>query len=383
MSQLPPSKPADLKVAIVHYWLVGMRGGEKVLEALCEMFPRATIYTHVCDPAKISAPLRRHRIELTRIGRLPFATRLYQSYLPLMPRALEELDLSGYDLVLSSEAGPAKGVIAPPGVPHLCYCHSPMRYIWDQYHVYRAGAGVLTRAAMPLLAHRMRIWDVTSAARVDDFIANSAHVAKRIEKYWRRPATVVHPPVDLPEPFAPKDPEAFYLLAGELASYKRPELAVAAFTRMGKPLVVAGGPASAERHLRKIAGPTISFRGRVDDATFRDLMARCKALIFPGEEDFGMIPVEVMGAGRPVIALGRGGALETGVPGETGLFFDAPTVESLVAAVTQFEAQGLDRLDPAALRAHAAQFDRAAFQRGIAARLERFGLSWAPPARAS
>ncbi|MEM8842496.1 MAG: glycosyltransferase, partial [Pseudomonadota bacterium] len=253
MSHLSSSQTRPLNVAIVHYWLVGMRGGEKVLEALCEMFPQATIYTHALDRDRISPALLKHKIVLTRVGRLPFATRLYQSYLPFMPRALEEIDLSGYDLVLSSESGPAKGVIAPPGVPHLCYCHSPMRYIWDQYHVYRDGAGALTRLVMPHLAHRLRMWDVTSAARVDDFVANSAHVAKRIEAYWRRTATVVHPPVDLPAEFAPQPPGDFYLLAGELASYKRPDLAVAAFTRMGKKLVIVGGPEKAEKQLRKIA----------------------------------------------------------------------------------------------------------------------------------
>lgn len=378
MSHLSSSQTRPLNVAIVHYWLVGMRGGEKVLEALCEMFPQATIYTHALDRDRISPALLKHKIVLTRVGRLPFATRLYQSYLPFMPRALEEIDLSGYDLVLSSESGPAKGVIAPPGVPHLCYCHSPMRYIWDQYHVYRDGAGALTRLVMPHLAHRLRMWDVTSAARVDDFVANSAHVAKRIEAYWRRTATVVHPPVDLPAEFAPQPPGDFYLLAGELASYKRPDLAVAAFTRMGKKLVIVGGPEKAEKQLRKIAGPTISFRGRVDDATLHALMATCRALVFPGEEDFGMIPVEVMGRGRPVIAYGRGGARETVVDGETGLLFPEASVDGLISAVARFEAEGLETRDPADLRAHAARFSKAAFQSGIAERLATFGIDWAP-----
>lgn len=383
MPHPPPSTVQTPRVAIIHYWLVGMRGGEKVLEALCDMFPDATIYTHALDRDRISPALRKHRIEVTRVGHMPGAARLYKSYLPLMPRALEEIDLSGYDLVLSSESGPAKGVIAPPGVPHICYCHSPMRYIWDQYHVYRAGTGVLQRAVMPHLAHRMRIWDVTSAARVDDFVANSAHVARRIEKYWRRTATVVHPPVEIPAQQQPTAPGDFYLLAGELATYKRPEAAVEAFTRMGKNLVVVGGPEKAATQLRKRAGPTVSFRGRVDDATLHDLMASCRALVFPGEEDFGMIPVEVMGRGRPVIALGRGGACETVLHGKTGLLYDDPSSDGLIQAVTEFEAQKLDVLDPSVLHAQAARFSKQAFQSGIAQRLAAFSIDWHPPSSPS
>ena len=176
------------RVALIHYWLVGMRGGEKVLEALCRIYPQADIFTHVHDPAAMSDTIRAHRVTETYVGRLPFAKRMYQSYLPLMPGALEALDLTGYELVISSEAGPAKGVIVPPDAFHLCYVHSPMRYLWDQYNVYRDGAGPLTRAAMPLLAPRLRMWDVTSAARVDHFLANSTHVANRVNKYWPCPS---------------------------------------------------------------------------------------------------------------------------------------------------------------------------------------------------
>lgn len=181
------------RVALIHYWLIGMRGGEKVLEALCRIYPQADIFTHVHDPAAMSDTIRAHRVTETYVGRLPFAKRMYQSYLPLMPGALEALDLTGYELVISSEAGPAKGVIVPPDAFHLCYVHSPMRYLWDQYKVYRDGAGPLTRAAMPLLAPRLRMWDVTSAARVDHFVANSTHVANRVNKYWRRDSDVVFP----------------------------------------------------------------------------------------------------------------------------------------------------------------------------------------------
>ncbi len=363
------------RVALIHYWLVGMRGGEKVLEALCRMFPQADIFTHVVVPERISPALRRHAIYQTRVGRLPFAPRLYQKYLPLMPRALEELDLSGYDLVISSESGPAKGVIAPPNAPHLCYCHSPMRYLWDQYTLYLNGAGGLTRLMMPHLAHPLRQWDVTSAARVDGFVANSAFVARRIEKYWRRGADVVHPPVAVQE-FAPipaAERGDYYLWVGELTHYKRPDIAVEAFRRLGLPFKMLGGPDKLAKALARQAGPRTQILGKRPFAELKALMAGCKALIFPGEEDFGMVPVEAMASGRPVIALGRGGALETVVEGETGLFFHDQSVEALVDAVERFEASGLGRDCTAACVARAADFSEERFVAGIRASLARIG----------
>jgi len=365
------------RVAIIHYWLVGMRGGEKVLEALLRMFPQADIFTHAYDPASVSELIRSKKVTTTSIGKLPFATKLYQKYLPLMPRALEEIDLTGYDLVLSSESGPAKGVIAPPDTPHICYCHSPMRYLWDQYHVYRDSAGLLSRAMLPRLAHRLRGWDVTSAARVDHFIANSTHVAARIEKYWRRDASVVHPPVRV-EDFAPVAPDErgdFYLWVGELAPYKRADLAVEAFNTLGKPLYIIGGPKSAAKKLAAQASDNVRLLGKLPFEEMRSYMARAKALIFPGEEDFGLVPVESMAAGRPVIAYGRGGALDTVIDRETGLLFREQSAEAIVAAVETFEAEGLDRLDPADLVRHARKFDEATFRRGMAQVLRGHGIT--------
>lgn len=365
------------RVAIIHYWLVGMRGGEKVLESLLRMFPEADIYTHVYDPKSVSPLIRSRRVFTTSIARLPFATRLYQKYLPLMPRALEEIDLTGYDLVISSEAGPAKGVIAPPEALHLCYCHSPMRYLWDQYHVYRNDAGLLTRAMLPHMAHGLRSWDVTSAARVDRFAANSTHVARRIAKYWRREASVVHPPVAVDD-FAPipaAERGGFYLWAGELAPYKRPDIAVEAFTRMNKPLFVIGGPGKAERALAARAGENVRFLGRVPFDKLKAYLASCRALIFPGEEDFGIVPVEAMASGRPVIAYGRGGALDTVRDRQTGLLFDSQSADALIDAVETFEREGLEHLDPKALVRHARRFDEANFQSGILAELEAHGLA--------
>jgi glycosyltransferase involved in cell wall biosynthesis len=367
---------ATMRVAIIHYWLVGMRGGEKVLEALLDMFPQAEIFTHVYVPDKVSNKIRARKVHTTSISRLPMASRFYQKYLPLMPRALEEIDLSGFDLVISSEAGPAKGVITPPGSVHLCYCHSPMRYIWDQYHVYRAGAGMLTRAAMPRMAGKLRMWDVVSAARVDGFAANSHHVADRITKYWRRESQVVHPPVDVAafSPVKPADRGEFYLWAGELAPYKRPDIAVEAFTRLGIPLMVIGGPGKAERALARKAGPNVRFLGHVSSDKFRRYLASCKALIFPGEEDFGIVPVEAMAAGRPVIAYGRGGALDTVIDGKTGLLFRDQSVDGLVGAVKRFESEGLEHLDPGALATYAQRFDQTRFRAGMARLLESHGI---------
>lgn len=371
------SKRNLMKVALIHYWLVGMRGGEKVLEELCRIFPHATIFTHVCDREALSPTLRGMKIVETSIARLPMARRLYPSYLPFMPRALEGIDLSGFDLVISSEAGPAKGVIAPPDALHLCYCHSPMRYIWDQYHIYRSEANIVTRTVMPFLAHGLRQWDVTSAARVDGFIANSSHVARRINKYWRRETSVVHPPVDVARfTVAEAEPDDYYLWVGELASYKRPDIAIRAFAELDRRLLVVGGPDKARRKLEAVKGPPTEFLGAVSQERLAELMRNCRALIYPGEEDFGIIPVEVMASGRPVIAFGRGGACETVVDRKTGLLFDDQSPEGLVEAVKTFEAEGLHTLDPIALRQHAMQFAPSVFRDGILSELSAHGIHW-------
>ncbi|HZS83357.1 MAG TPA: glycosyltransferase [Stellaceae bacterium] len=326
-----------MRVAIVHYWLVGMRGGEKVLEALCETFPDADIFTHVYVPSKISDTIKAHRIRTTFIAKLPMASRLYQKYLPLMPMALEQLDLSAYDLVISSESGPAKGVITRPDALHVCYCHTPMRYLWNSYHAYKSAANPATRLLMLTLMHRLRLWDLASAARVDYFIANSENVASRIRKYYRRSAKVIYPPVDTQQIQATRDePGDFYLHVGQLVRYKRTEIAIAAFNRMKKRLVVIG-QGEEFRNLKKIAGPTVEMIGWQDGESLSAYYARCRALIFVADEDFGIVPVEAMSAGRPVIALRQGGALETVIPGETGIFFEEQTVEALSEAVARFE----------------------------------------------
>lgn len=349
-----------MKVAIIHYWLVGMRGGEKVLEALCELYPDAVIYTHVVDRSKLTAKILSHRIITTFIARLPGAVKNYQKYLPLMPLALEQLDLSDYDLVISSESGPAKGVITRPGSLHICYCHSPMRYIWDQYPLYLNRAGTLVRALFPFLAHRLRIWDVTSAARVDLFVANSNSIAARIKKFYRRDAVVIHPPCEIALSEVVQKDAGYYLMAGQLVGYKRPDLAVAAFNKMGKRLVVAGEGEELQ-NLKKLAASNVEFVGRVSDEELRMQYAGCEALIFPGEEDFGIVPVEAMSFGKPVIAFGRGGALDTVIEGETGVFFESANIEAICHAVEKYE-RTKESFHSDVIKNHALKFSKHSFK---------------------
>lgn len=373
-----------MRVALVHYWLVSMRGGERVLESLCRMFPDADIYTHVVDRSRISKLLASHRITETFIGKLPFAKRWYQKYLPLMPWALEALDLTDYDLIISNESGPAKGIVPPPDGVHLSYVCSPMRYIWDKYHVYRKAAGPLTRLAMLPIAHRLRLWDTASAARVDHFIADSTFVAQRIAKFWRREADVVFPPVavDQFQPAAADDLQDYYLWAGELVSYKRPDLAIEAFRRNGRRLIVIGDGAELAA-LKRIATPNITFLGKVGFADLKRHMSCCRALIFPGDEDFGIVPVEVQASGRPVIAYGRGGVLDTVIDGETGILYREAGPEGLMAAVERFEASDLVRGATAACVTNASRFTEAAFQEGVRAALTQCGITWTPPVSVS
>jgi glycosyltransferase involved in cell wall biosynthesis len=349
-----------MKVAIVHYWLVGMRGGEKVVEALCEMYPQAEIFTHVVDPEAISDTLRRHTIHTSFIQRLPRARSWYQRYLPLMPLALEQLDLRGFDLVISSESGPAKGVLTDAGTLHVCYCHTPMRYLWDMYQDYLHETGKLTRFAMRPLTHYLRMWDLASSFRVDHFIANSGYVARRIAKHYRRDADVVHPPAEVDDFMLSDHVEDYYLMVGQLVGYKRTDLAVEAFNRMGKPLVVIGEGEQLER-LRKIAAPNVRLLGRQPFAAIREHYAKCRALIFPGIEDFGIVPVEAMASGRPVIAYRAGGALESVIENETGLFFDRQDADAIIKAVEDYEARA-DSFIPEAIRQHAEKFRKTRFK---------------------
>jgi glycosyltransferase involved in cell wall biosynthesis len=354
-----------MRAAIVHYWLLNWRGGEKVVDALCRLLPEADIFTLFCDPAVLSPGIRKHRIFISPLNRF---RRWYRSLLPLMPMALESFDLRGYDLIVSSESGPAKGIIAPSTARHVCYCHTPMRYLWDLYPAYRSEftRSRLRRALMMPLANYLRLWDFASAARVDQFVANSRNTQNRIWKTYRREAEIIYPPVDV-ESFYWKPARGYYLIVSELVPYKRIDMAVRLFAKTGRKLVVAGaGPEY--RRLKSIAGPDIEFAGRVSDQDLRELYAGCRALLMPGEEDFGMTAVEAVASGKPVVALGRGGVLEA-VPSSDplgGIFYPSETEEDLAAALQRFESLEA-RIRPDELQRYAQRFSESEFSRRMAA----------------
>lgn len=323
--------------AIVHYWLVADRGGELVLRQLLQHHPDADLYTHVYDPIEIRAIIGDRPLPLTTsIAKLPFAKRLYPLYTPLMPSALEHLDMAAYDLIISCEAGPSKWVIPAPNARHICYIHSPMRYLWDQRHLYRNKVPALGRPLFDVVTDRMRMQDVISSTRVDQFVANSTFVAKRVEKYYRREARVIHPPVATADIPLPQPHDDFYLLAGQLVSYKSTRLAVDACSKLGRKLVVVGdGPE--RKYVEQNVGPNLVYMGRVDRPTLVKLFSSCRALIFPGVEDFGIIPVEVLAAGRPVIGYAKGGILDTVEHGHTGWLYTHTGVDGVVTAIQDFE----------------------------------------------
>jgi glycosyltransferase involved in cell wall biosynthesis len=362
----------DCRVALVHYWLVRRRGGERVLEALAELFPQADIFTLIMDPKSLGGTLPGRKIYTSFLQRLPGIHRHYQKLLPLVPLALESFNLQGYDLVISSESGPAKGVITGSRTCHICYCHTPMRYLWDMYFDYRdsAGGGALGRLGFSVVSHYLRLWDHASASRVDHFVANSHNVAARIWKTYRRSAEVIYPPVEVDEFCAVDQPGEFYLFVGQLLPYKRADLAIEACNQLGRRLFVIGEGDELNR-LQSIAGPTVTILGWQSLEVIRDYYRRCRALLFPGEEDFGLTAVEAQASGRPVIAFGRGGALES-VRGyfandwpsftePTGVFFEEDSVKSLTAAILEFE-RNEERFSPMAIRKHAERFSAKRFR---------------------
>ncbi len=351
-----------MRSAIVHYWLLNMRGGEKVVEALCRLLPDADVFTLFYDPERVSPAIREHPVRASFLQPL---RKHYRSLLPLMPMALEGFDLREYDLVVSSESGPAKGVITSSTTRHVCYCHTPMRYLWDLYPAYRNEwtRNRVKRALMAPLANYLRLWDYASAARVDEFVANSENVRRRIWKTYRRESRVIRPPVSV-ETFYWAPAEDYYLMVGELVAYKRVDAAVRAFGRNGRPLRIVGdGPEY--KSLKQAASSNIEFCGHVSDEDLRDLYSRCCALLAPGEEDFGMTMVEALASGKPVIAWARGGALEI-VPEFGGLLYaESDGLEQAIEHWGELE----DQVDPLALQAYAAQFSEAEFARQMRALL--------------
>ncbi len=350
-----------MKVAIVHYWLVTMRGGEKVLEELCKLYPQADIYTNVYNPDKISDVIKSHKIFTTRINKLPLAKKLYQKYMPLMPNALMDLDLTGYDLIISSESGPAKGVCPSPNAYHVCYCHTPMRYLWDMYHEYFRKSNPLVKFFMKKMIPGLRQWDVMSSNLVDHFVANSHYVAARIKRYYNRDCDIVFPPCAIEKYLDnPRTPEDFYLFFGQLVGYKRADLAIEACIKANKKLVVIGDGKSKDAKKYEATG-LVTFTGRVSDEKIKEYLSKAKALLFPGIEDFGIIPVEANAAGCPVLAYKDGGALDSIKENETGLFFEEQTVESLVDCINRFEAQQSNFTDRSKYTAHVQQFSNENF----------------------
>jgi glycosyltransferase involved in cell wall biosynthesis len=347
-----------MKVALVHDWLTGMRGGEQVLDALCELFPDADLHTLLHRPGSVSPRIEQRRIETSFVQHLPFAARQYRRYLPLFPWAVSRFTFDRYDLVISSSHCAAKAAVAPPGVRHICYCHSPMRYAWDQFDAYfgpeRVGRLASRWVYRPLLT-RLARWDAATAVRVDRFVANSTHVAGRIRRYYNRGATVVYPPVDTTffHPDA-STPDSHVLIVSALVPYKRIDLALDACARAGVPLRIVGdGPERAR--LERRASPLVTFLGQQSGESLREEYRRARAVLLPGEEDFGIVPVEAQACGTPVVALARGGALETVVDGETGVLFGTATPDSLADALERVSRLRVDR---ARLRCHAARFSR-------------------------
>jgi len=371
----------DLRVAIVHYWFVGRAGGERVVEALAEVFPQADLYALVADRSVLAPALQSRKLTASFLQRLPGAKKFHRHFFFLQPFALEQFDLREYDLVISSESGPAKGVITSSRTCHVCYCHSPMRYIWEMYPEYRRSMGRIVGPIFALTSHYMRLWDYAAAGRVDYFVANSKFVAARIRKYYGRDSRVIYPPVDAAKGSISRSVGNNYIVAGRLVDYKRADLAVRACMELGRNLKVIGdGPEYGK--LRRMAGPAVEFLGRVSDEELREHLAGARALLFPGEEDFGIVPVEAQSCGRPVIAYASGGALETvrgALPGgpavenPTGVFFGEQSPSSLARAILQFEAQQ-DRFLPEQIRQHSLQFDAAVF-RSRAEEFFRFAVS--------
>lgn len=352
-----------MKIALAHEWLNNMGGSENVVINFKGVYKDAPIYTTVYRPENLAPELQNIDVRTTFLQKFKSARRNHQKFLPLMPIAWEQLDFNEYDIVLSSSHSCAKGIVTPPSTMHVCYCHSPMRYAWEFYWEYieREKVGKLKRLIIPFIMNYIRTWDAISANRVDYFIANSQNVAKRIWKHYRREADVIHPPVKGSYFDIADSDEDYYLIVSRLVGYKRVDLAVQAFNELGLPLVIIGNGPQYE-YIKSIAKSNITLLGRQPDAVIKEYYSKCRAFIFPGEEDFGITPLEAQASGRPVIAYGRGGALETVIGGDTGLFFPEQTVESLKDAVTKFEGMEFDKYK---IRQHALKFDESVFRAKI------------------
>ncbi len=355
-----------MKVALVHDWLNGMRGGEKILEVLAEIFPEAHVFTLIYEPEKISATINKLPVHTSFIQSLPGGRRYYRYYLPLFPKAVERFNLGGYDLVISTSHCVAKGVKVHPQAVHICYCLTPIRYVWDFSEEYFGARRYMIK---PVLDYLKR-WDLTTSRRPQFYFSISQNVANRVKRYYNRDSTVIYPPVDT-DFFSSREEEGdYYLVVSALVPYKRIDIAVEAFTELKLPLVVIGSGTEYKR-LRKKAGPNIKFLGWQEDKVIRDYYAGCRAFVFPGVEDFGITPLEAQSCGRPVIAYRKGGVLETvseRVP--SGLFFDQQTKESLMETVLAMEDRKND-FDGDKIREHVLGFDRKIFKQRLSDEIQR------------
>jgi len=365
------SKQNSVEVALAHHWLVQMRGGEKVLEQFGMLFPSAPIYTLISRKEKLDASLQRHALHDSPLGRMPRAERHYKKMLPLFPAVVKRLRVQGRpDLLLSSDASVIKGLSYDAAVPHVCYCHSPPRYLWDMQETYMkhsSGLSIAGRLAFKATVPYVRNFDFQAAQRVDHFIANSLFVANRIQMCYNKRAVVIHPPVNLDEFRHDQAREDFYLIVSELVPYKRVDLAVDAFNRLGKKLVIIGTGSELEA-LKARAKPNIAFLGRQPSFVLKYHYERCRAFLMPGIEDFGITPLEAQAAGGPVIAYGRGGAVETVIDGKTGRFFEEQTPQSLADTITSFEGEQ-QHFSPAEARHQAERFSPERFRNEMKAYL--------------
>lgn len=352
-----------MKLALVHDWLTNMGGAERVVINFKELYRSSPIYTTIYNPDNLDDELKNIDVRTSFLQNKKGAKQNHQKYFPFMPAAFESFDLNAYDVVLSSSSSCAKGVVTNPNTMHVCYCHSPMRYGWEFYYEYADNADMkkLKRSFLKYFINYMRVWDNVSSNRVDYFIANSENVAKRIWKHYRRESVVIHPPVRCKLFNISEQDEDYFLIVSRLVEYKRVDLAVETFNELGLPLVVIGDGAEREK-LQAKAKDNIKFLGRQPDSVIKKYYSKCRAFIFPGEEDFGITPLEAQASGRPVIAFGRGGALETVIDGKTGIFFDEQAVDKLEEAVKRFKNL---KFDKKIIREHAESFDESIFKKKI------------------
>jgi glycosyltransferase involved in cell wall biosynthesis len=353
---------AGARVALIHDFLLDLRGAERVFAAICDAWPEADVFTAVYDERGTEGRFADRNVHTSFLQRLRPTSRTFRPLLPFYPHAVESFDLRGYDTVISSSSAWAHGVLVDPGAVHVCYCHNPFRYAWTEREATLQARGPLVRPALRLLLSRWRQWDWIAAQRVDCYVANSRTTAERVRRYLGRESTVLHPPVEI-DRFMPGSVGEHYVVLAELMAHKRIDIAVEAFSRLGLPLVVVGdGPEG--RRLRRLAGPSVSFTGRVSDERVAELLAGARALVVTAVEEFGIAAVEALAAGRPVIALGEGGVRESVAPGVTGTFYERNDAAALAESVLAFDPLAID---PAACRAAAERFSVQRFQNRLAA----------------